>query len=102
MTKKGGASVARLAYLHELLVEQIIADFEFHKKEEIPMSATDKQVAIALLKNEGITATPDSEGIQKLHEVASRIRDESKKEAALGILGEVQQAVDDGISAYLN
>ena len=59
MTKKvTGATQSRLAYLHELLVEQIIADFEFHKEEGIPMSATDKQVAITLLRNEGITATP--------------------------------------------
>lgn len=101
MTKKvTGATQSRLAYLHELLVEQIIADFEFHKKEEIPMSATDKQVAISLLKNEGITATPDNEDIQRLKEVASRIQDGAKQEVAMSILGEVQEASE--LSAFLN
>ena len=101
MTKKvTGATQSRLAYLHELLVEQIIADFEFHKEEGIPMSATDKQVAISLLKNEGITATPDNEDIQRLKEVASRIQDGAKQEVAMSILGEVQEASE--LSAFLN
>lgn len=100
MTKKTGATTSRLAYLHELLVEQIIADFEFHKEEGIPMSATDKQVAISLLKNEGITATPDNEDIQRLKEVASRIQDGAKQEVAMSILGEVQEASE--LSAFLN
>jgi len=101
MTKKvTGATQSRLAYLHELLVEQIIADFEFHKAEGIPMSATDKQVAISLLKNEGITATPDNEDIQRLKEVASRIQDGAKQEVAMSILGEVQEASE--LSAFLN
>ena len=100
MTKKTGATTSRLAYLHELLVEQIIADFEFHKAEGIPMSATDKQVAISLLKNEGITATPDNEDIQRLKEVASRIQDGAKQEVAMSILGEVQEASE--LSAFLN
>lgn len=100
MTKKTGATTSRLAYLHELLVEQIIADFEFHKEEGIPMSATDKQVAISLLKNEGITATPDNEDIQRLKEVASRIQDGAKQDAAMSILGEVQEASE--LSAFLN
>ena len=101
MTKKvTGATTSRLAYLHELLVEQIIADFEFHKVEGIPMSATDKQVAISLLKNEGITATPDNEDIQRLKEVASRIQDGAKQEVAMSILGEVQEASE--LSAFLN
>lgn len=100
MTKKTGATTSRLAYLHELLVEQIIADFEFHKAEGIPMSATDKQVAISLLKNEGITATPDNEDIQRLKEVASRMKDSVKQEAAMSILGEVQEASE--LSAFLN
>ena len=101
MSKKvTGATQSRLAYLHELLVEQIIADFEFHKAEGIPMSATDKQVAISLLKNEGITATPDNEDIQRLKEVASRIQDGAKQEVAMSILGEVQEASE--LSAFLN
>ena len=101
MTKKvTGATQSRLAYLHELLVEQIIADFEFHKAEGIPMSATDKQVAISLLKNEGITATPDNEDIQRLKEVASRIQDGAKQEVAMSILGEVQEASE--LSAFIN
>lgn len=100
MTKKTGATTARLAYLHELLVEQIISDFEFHKEEGIPMSATDKQVAISLLKNEGITATPDNDDIQRLKEVASRIQDGAKQDAAMSILGEVQEASE--LSAFLN
>ena len=49
MTKKTGASTSRLTLLHELLVEQIIFEFEFYKAEGIPMSATDKQVALSLL-----------------------------------------------------
>lgn len=100
MTKKTGATTARLAYLHELLVEQIIADFEFHKEEDIPMSATDKQVAISLLKNEGITATPDNEDIQRLKDVASRIKDDAKQGAATSILGEVQEASE--LAAFLS
>ena len=100
MTKKTGATTSRLAYLRELLVEQIIADFEFHKAEGIPMSATDKQVAISLLKNEGITATPDNEDIQRLKEVASRMQDGAKQEVAMSILGEVQEASE--LSAFLN
>ena len=100
MTKKTGATTSRLAYLHELLVEQIIADFEFHKAEGIPMSATDKQVAISLLKNEGITATPDNEDIQRLKEVASRMKDSVKQDAAMSILNEVQEASE--LSAFLN
>lgn len=102
MTKKTGASTARLTLLHELLVEQIIFEFEFYKAEGIPMSATDKQVALSLLKQEGITATPDNEDIQRLKDVASRIKDEAKQDAALSILSEVQDAVDDGIGAYLS
>ena len=102
MTKKTGASTSRLTLLHELLVEQIIFEFEFYKAEGIPMSATDKQVALSLLKQEGITATPDNEDIQRLKDVASRIKDEAKQDAALSILSEVQDAVDDGIGAYLN
>ncbi len=102
MTKKTGASTSRLTLLHELLVEQIIFEFEFYKAEGIPMSATDKQVALSLLKQEGITATPDNEDIQRLKDVASRIKDEAKQDAALSILTEVQDAVDDGIGAYLS
>ena len=102
MTKKTGASTSRLILLHELLVEQIIFEFEFYKAEGIPMSATDKQVALSLLKQEGITATPDNEDIQRLKDVASRIKDEAKQDAALSILSEVQDAVDDGIGAYLS
>jgi predicted Ser/Thr protein kinase len=101
MTKKTGASTSRLTLLHELLVEQIIFEFEFYKAEGIPMSATDKQVALSLLKQEGITATPDNEDIQRLQEVAARIKDEAKKEVATSILAEVQEATD-GIGAYLN
>ena len=102
MTKKTGASTSRLTLLHELLVEQIIFEFEFYKAEGIPMSATDKQVALSLLKQEGITATPDNEDIQRLKDVASRIKDEAKQDAALSILSDVQDAVDDGIGAYLS
>lgn len=102
MTKKTGASTSRLTLLHELLVEQIIFEFEFYKAEGIPMSATDKQVALSLLKQEGITATPDNEDIQRLKDVASRIKDEAKQDAAFSILSEVQDAVDDGIGAYLS
>ena len=102
MTKKTGASTSRLTLLHELLVEQIIFEFEFYKAEGIPMSATDKQVALSLLKQEGITATPDNEDIQRLKDVASRIKDEAKQDAALSILSEVQDAIDDGIGAYLS
>ena len=102
MAKKTGASTSRLTLLHELLVEQIIFEFEFYKAEGIPMSATDKQVALSLLKQEGITATPDNEDIQRLKDVASRIKDEAKQDAALSILSEVQDAVDDGIGAYLS
>ena len=102
MPKKTGASTSRLTLLHELLVEQIIFEFEFYKAEGIPMSATDKQVALSLLKQEGITATPDNEDIQRLKDVASRIKDEAKQDAALSILSEVQDAVDDGIGAYLS
>lgn len=102
MTKKTGASTSRLTLLHELLVEQIIFEFEFYKAEGIPMSATDKQVALSLLKQEGITATPDNEDIQRLKDVASRIKDEAKQDAALSILSEVQDAVDGGIGAYLS
>ena len=102
MSKKTGASTSRLTLLHELLVEQIIFEFEFYKAEGIPMSATDKQVALSLLKQEGITATPDNEDIQRLKDVASRIKDEAKQDAALSILSEVQDAVDDGIGAYLS
>ena len=99
-TKVTGATQSRLAYLHELLVEQIIADFEFHKVEGIPMSATDKQVAITLLRNEGITATPDNEDIQRLKDVATRIKDEAKKDVAMGIIAEVQEAHE--LTAFLN
>ena len=102
MTKKTGASTSRLTLLHELLVEQIIFEFEFYKAEGIPMSATDKQVALSLLKQEGITATPDNEDIQRLKDVASRIKDEAKQDAALSILSEVQDTIDDGIGAYLS
>ena len=100
MTKKTGATQSRLAYLHELLVEQIIADFEFHKAEGIPMSATDKQVAITLLRNEGITATPDNEDIQRLKDVATRIKDEAKKDVAMSIITEVQEAHE--LTEFLN
>ena len=103
MTKKTGASTSRLTLLHELLVEQIIFEFEFYKAEGIPMSATDKQVALSLLKQEGITATPDNEDMQHLLDVGYlRIKDEAKQDAALSILSEVQDAVDDGIGAYLS
>lgn len=103
MSKKTtGASTARLVLLHELLVEQIIFEFEFYKKQNIPMSATDKQVALALLKQEGITATPDMEDIQKLKEVASRMQDEAKKGVAESILHDVQETVDSGLGAYLS
>ena len=102
MTKKTGASTSRLTLLQDLLVEQIIFGGEFYKAEGIPMSATDKQVALSLLKQEGITATPDNEDIQRLKDVASRIKDEAKQDAALSILSEVQDAVDDGIGAYLS
>ena len=100
MTKKTGASTSRLTLLHELLVEQIIFEFEFYKAEGIPMSATDKQVAITLLRNEGITATPDNEDIQRLKDVASRIKDEAKQDVAMSILSEVQEAHE--LTAFLN
>ena len=64
------------------------------------MSATDKQVAITLLRNEGITATPDNEDIQRLKDVATRIKDEAKKDVAMGIIAEVQEAHE--LTAFLN
>ena len=64
------------------------------------MSATDKQVAITLLRNEGITATPDNEDIQRLKDVATRIKDEAKKDVAMGIIAEVQESHE--LTAFLN
>lgn len=100
MSKKGGASVARLELLHELLVEQILWEFTFYKTEKIPMSATDKQVALSLLRQEGITAVPDNEQIQELRDVASKIKDDAKRDVALGIIAETAEACD--LTAYLN
>lgn len=102
MAKKTGALESRLALLHELLVEQIIFEFEFYKAEGIPMAATDKQVALSLLKQEGITATPDNEDIQRLKQVAQNIQNEAKQDVALSIIQEVEALQQDGLANYLN
>lgn len=66
--KKTGAKIDRVCILHELLVEMFIKDLRDAIECDYPLSSADKNVIVTFLKNEGVTATPNAEGMEKLKE----------------------------------
>lgn len=95
------ANLERLELLHSLLVEQLIAEFKFYQENEIPMSAADKNVILTLLRQEQITATPDSEDIKALREYAEGCKDEARAQVANELLAEVDKLVTDDVHQFL-
>ena len=62
------ATQKQLAELHGLLVEIMIEECKLSKAEGIPMAASTMQVMVTFLKNNGVTAEPDSNEMQVLRE----------------------------------
>lgn len=52
------ASQDELNKLHRMLARQMIAECEFHEREDMPMPAADKSAIAKFLKDNSITADP--------------------------------------------
>lgn len=87
-SKAIGASVKKLSKLHELLVDLFIEDIEACREAGIPMSASDKGVIVTFLKNEEITAMPESEAISELKNTFAELS-EARRAKAMNILNSV-------------
>lgn len=92
--KKGGASVAKLNTLHELLTDMFIQDLQMSIEDGIPMSSADKSVIVTFLKNNDITATPDEAGLTELRESFQSITDEKRKEKAMALVNAAAEHAD--------
>ena len=86
------AKVSRLAELHSMLAELKIEDIKIAREEGIPMAASDKGVIVAFLKNNNITADPDTEEMQKLD---SEFRKQAEIERASRAKAMLEQKGDD-------
>lgn len=62
------AKVSRLNELHELLAELFIDDIKVAREEGIPLAASDKAVIAKFLKDNNISAEPDTEDMQALND----------------------------------
>lgn len=94
------AKVSKLAELHELLADLMIEDIRLAKEEGIPMAASDKGVIVAFLKNNNITADPDTEKMQKLDEEFKKQAEIERASRAKAILA--QKGDDDRYDDLLN
>ena len=86
------AKVSRLAELHSMLAELMIEDIKIAREEGIPMAASDMGVIVAFLKNNNITADPDTEEMQKLD---SEFRKQAEIERASRAKAMLEQKGDD-------
>lgn len=94
------AKVSKLAKLHEMLADLMIEDIRIAREEGIPMAASDKGVIVAFLKNNNITADPDTEQMQKLDEEFKKQAEIERASRAKAILA--QKGDDDRYDDLLN
>lgn len=94
------AKVSKLAKLHEMLADLMIEDIRIAKEEGIPMAASDKGVIVTFLKNNNITADPDTEQMQKLDEEFKKQAEIERASRAKAILA--QKGDDDRYDDLLN
>ena len=94
------AKVSKLSELHEMLAELMIEDIRIAREEGIPMAASDKGVIVAFLKNNNITADPDTEEMQKLDAEFKKQAEIERASRAKAILA--QKGEDDRYDDLLN
>ena len=61
--------VSKLSQLHEVVTELFLEDIKIAREEGIPIAASDKAVIIKFLKDNNITADPDTEDMKELDEI---------------------------------
>lgn len=80
------AKVSKLSELHEKFAQMLLDDIRVCQDEGIPMSSSDKAVIAAFLKNNGITADPDTEDMKALDAEFKKDAEKQRKMRAITIL----------------
>lgn len=88
MAKVKAGSKSRLAALHAMFTEALIAEIEEAKREEIPLPAADKSVIAKFLKDNDITADADDESMNQLKDEFEDELDKKRKERAAAIMAQ--------------
>lgn len=81
---------SRLAELHSMFTEALIAEVEEAKAENIPLPAADKSVIAKFLKDNDITADADDERMQQLGDEFEDELAQKRRERAAAILAKVR------------
>lgn len=86
------AKRSRLGELHRAFTEMLIKELEIYTEgggedgEVLPMSASDKQVIVAFLKNNEVTADPDSAEVAALGDLFKEAREKERQRKAQELL----------------
>lgn len=89
-TKVTAGLRSRLAELHNMFTEALIAEVEEAKQENIPLPAADKSVIAKFLKDNDITADADDERMQQLGDEFEDELAKKRQERAAAILAKVR------------
>lgn len=93
-----GASVGKLAELHEMLAQVLIDDLRQSQEEKIPLPAANLGVIRQFLKDNEITASIDADDMVQLRDEfeAERAADREKRKQA-----KLQQTLSDSSFDYI-
>ncbi len=95
MSKAKAGTKSRLASLHAMFTEALIAELSEARDEKIPLPAADKSVIAKFLKDNDITADADDESMGLLREEYQDELSEARKARAAAIMGKVGGDSDD-------
>lgn len=95
------AKVSKLSELHEKFAQMLLDDIRICNEEGIPMSSSDKAVIASFLKNNGITADPDTEDMKALDAEFRRDAEKQRQQRASRILNTAGE-IDPEFSSLLN
>lgn len=90
MSKAKAGLRSRLAELHSMFTEALIAEIEEAKVEGIPLPAADKSVIAKFLKDNEITADADDERMQELGDEFEDELAKKRQERAAAIMAKVR------------
>lgn len=96
------ASKSRLAELHKMFTEALIAEIQEASAGEYPLAAADKSVIAKFLKDNDVTADADSAEFQELRDEFEDELELRRREKAKEILDKVGGGEGDSLLGIIN
>lgn len=90
---------SKVKQLLEGLADLMLQELDLAKSEGIPLSASDKAVALALIKHCGVSAEPDSDQLAALKDSFSEELAAQRTARAKAL---VEQTKDDGLDSLMH